>query len=156
MVSGLKAFAIAESLKKLTIRQAVEAEMTGLPFATQVFFFGMITSFNNSVILSGAINLIGCLRRLCLSTLESGAQVSQQICVLLFRLILVTNLLLWFAPCISDRNTFRQVGPSTRQSTTPSLAGSSTSTVKSRRRSDVSSIALPKRSAVGCSSTVGR
>ena len=55
--------------------------MTGLPFATQVFFFGMITSFNNSVILSGAINLVGCLRRLYLSTLESGAQVSRQICV---------------------------------------------------------------------------
>jgi len=75
MLEGIKSFVSFTSVPKLTIRQAVRLEMTGLPFATQLFFFSMMTDFKECLMLSGAIKLVGCLRRLYLSTLESGAQV---------------------------------------------------------------------------------
>ena len=75
MLKGIKAFVLFASVPSLKIRQAVRYEMTGLPFATQLFLYSMMTDFRECVMLSGAIKLNGCLRRLYLSTLESGAQV---------------------------------------------------------------------------------
>merc|ERR1719443_1956208 len=76
MIKGLAVFVLFKGVPvpQLTIRQAVRFEMIGLPFATQLFFFAMITDFDKGIVLSGAIKLVGCLRRLYLSTLESGAQ----------------------------------------------------------------------------------
>mmetsp|Transcript_15167 Transcript_15167/g.34178 ORF Transcript_15167/g.34178 Transcript_15167/m.34178 type:complete len:754 (-) Transcript_15167:911-3172(-) len=77
MIKGLAAFVLFKGVPvpRLTIRQAVRFEMVGLPFATQLFFFAMITDYDKGIMLSGAIKLVGCLRRLYLATLESGAQV---------------------------------------------------------------------------------
>ena len=77
MLKGIKAFVSfdADAIPSLTIRQAVRLEMTGLPFSTQLFLSSMMTEFRESVMMTGGIKLVGCLRRLYLSTLESGAQV---------------------------------------------------------------------------------
>ena len=75
MLNGIKAFVLFKTFPT-TIREAVRCEMTGIPFATQVFFFAMFKNSSECLVIGGAIYLFGTLRRLYLSILESGAQVS--------------------------------------------------------------------------------